>query len=96
MTNEKPKKLYGKKRVRKEFHVGQRVVLIKSRWKGFLGKWKSRNSAPFIVNKVFVGGVVELCDPREMYTFVVRENKLRSYGKSENASEKVYLMLVDP
>lgn len=96
MVKGKPKKLYRKNMVRNVFQIGHEVVLYKYHWKGFLCKCKSRKSGPFIVNQVFIGGAVELSDPKYACTFVVKGEKLRSYGESENTSEKVCLMLVEP
>lgn len=93
MLKEKPKNLYGNKMVRKKLQVGHGVVLYKSQWKGLLGKWKYINFGPFIMSEVFAGGAVELINPRDACIFVVKGEKLRSYGGSENASEKVSLML---
>lgn len=51
---------HGKKLVRKEFQVLQKVLLYKSCLKWLIGKWKSRWSGPFIVNKVFANGAIEV------------------------------------
>lgn len=71
-------------------------MFYKCRWKGVLGKWKTRTSSPFIVREVFASGVVQIINPREGHTFIEKEEKLRSYEGSENALEKVSLMLVEP
>lgn len=96
MMKERMKNLNEKKLVRKEFQVGQKVLLYKSRWKRLLGKWKAGKFGPFIVNKVLAYGVVEIKDPGDSRTCIVKGNKLRTYVGSENASEKFSLILSDP
>lgn len=54
---------YSKNRVRKEFQVEQKVILYKSRLKRLIGKLKTGGSSPFIINKVFAGGAIELNNP---------------------------------
>lgn len=71
-------------------------MLYKSRWKGLLGMWEARTYGTFIVNGFFTGGTVELIDPSDTCTFVVKGRKLMSYERSEKTSEKVSLMLADP
>lgn len=58
--------------------MGHEVALYKSHCKGLLSKWKFRSFGPFIVNKVFVGGALELTDPEDAHTFVVKGNKLNT------------------
>lgn len=61
-----------------------------------LGKKKTRSSGSFIMNKVFAGGTVKLTDIGNAQTFILKGSKLKTYGESKNASEKVSLMLVEP
>ncbi|KAI5418878.1 hypothetical protein KIW84_043191 [Lathyrus oleraceus] len=42
------------------------------------------------------GVAVEIIDPGDAHIFVVKGEKLRTYGGSKNASGKVSLMLVGP
>ena len=46
---EKSKRLYDQKILRREFKVGEQVLLYNSRLKLFLGKLKSRWSGPYTV-----------------------------------------------
>lgn len=48
------------------------------------------------MNEVFASRAVEVIDPRDACTFVVKREKLRSHGGQENASEKFSLMFVEP
>ena len=57
---DKTKKWYDQKIMRKEFKVGERVLLYNSRLKLFLGKLNSRWSGPYIVVAVTPFGAVTL------------------------------------
>ncbi|GKE79263.1 reverse transcriptase domain-containing protein, partial [Tanacetum coccineum] len=57
---EKTKKIHDAKIKKREFHVGDRVLLFNSRLKIFSGKLKSRWFGPFMVAEVFPYGTVEL------------------------------------
>ncbi|KAI4387228.1 hypothetical protein MLD38_005073 [Melastoma candidum] len=57
---EKTKLWHDKKILNKEFQKGQQVLLYNSRLELFPGKFKSRWSGPFVVNRVLPFGAVEL------------------------------------
>ncbi|KAI3445323.1 hypothetical protein Pfo_001988 [Paulownia fortunei] len=57
---EKTKQWHDKMILRREFQPEQLVLLFNSRLKLFLRKLKSRLSGPFIVNKTFLFGAIEL------------------------------------
>ncbi|GJV18174.1 hypothetical protein Tco_1363497 [Tanacetum coccineum] len=57
---EKTKKIHDVKIKKRDFHVGDRVLLFNSRLKIFLGKLKSRWTRPFTVTQVFPYGTIEL------------------------------------
>ena len=75
---EKMKAWHDKHITRKEFEVGQRVLLFNSRLKLFPGKLKSRWSGPFTVTQVFPHGVAEIMHP-EKGTFKVSTQRLKPY-----------------
>ena len=57
---DKTKSLHDQMVARKEFHVGDKVLLYHSRLKLFPGKLCSRWIGPFVVSYVFPYGVVEI------------------------------------
>ncbi|GJX76685.1 hypothetical protein Tco_0323496 [Tanacetum coccineum] len=57
---ENTKKIHDAKIKNQEFHIGDRVLLFKSRLKILSGKLKSRWSGPFTVAEVFPYGTIEL------------------------------------
>ncbi|WCJ19866.1 hypothetical protein M5689_002140 [Euphorbia peplus] len=60
---EKPKLCHGKKTKVSRFYEGQQVLLHDSRMKLFPVEVKSRWSGPFVVNKLFTHGKVEIVRP---------------------------------
>ncbi|XP_058747216.1 uncharacterized protein LOC131620231 [Vicia villosa] len=67
--NERTKRYHDKNLVKKEFQVLHKVLLYNSRLNLFQGKLKSRWYGPFIVNKVFTNGAIEIKDPRDLQIF---------------------------
>ena len=57
---EKTKILHDRMIIRKEFNVGDKVLLYHSHLKLFPGKLRSRRIGPFVVSNIFPYGVVEI------------------------------------
>ncbi|XP_074288008.1 uncharacterized protein LOC141613165 [Silene latifolia] len=74
---EKTKKFHDKKILRREFEVGELVLLFNSRFKLFAGKLKSKWSGPFTVVRVFPHGAVEISDGD--HSFKVNGQRLKQY-----------------
>lgn len=64
---------------KKELNEGQLVLLFNSRLKLFPRKLKSRWSEPFMIQKVFPHGAVELRNPANGDTFKVNGQRVKSY-----------------
>ncbi|XP_073137679.1 uncharacterized protein [Henckelia pumila] len=79
---EQTKKWHEKNILLREFETGQKVLLFNSRLKLFLGKLKSRWSGPFLVEKVYPHGAIELrcTDGR---TFKVNGQRVKHYFGNE-------------
>ena len=81
------------KNIRKrEFKVGQKVLLYNSRLRLFPGKLRSRWSGPFTVTNVYPWGTIEVTHP-EKRTFKVNGQRLKNYIDGEFDQEKVELLL---
>ena len=89
---EKTKAWHDKHITRKEFMVGQQVLLFNSRLKLFPGKLKSRWSGPFTVTKVFSHGGAEVSHP-EKGTFTVATQRLKPYYGGEFLADKQVIPL---
>ena len=89
---EKTKSWHDKHITKKEFTVGQEVLLFNSRLKLFPGKLKSRWSGPFTVTKVFLHGGAEVTHPKKG-TFIVTTQRLKQYYGGEFPTDKQIIPL---
>jgi len=83
---ERTKVQHDKMIVRKEFQVGQKVLLFNSRLKWFSGKFKSKWSGPFVITQVFPSGAVEIMG-RE-HPFMVNGHRLKHYWDGFDSSSQ--------
>jgi len=82
---------------RKIFVSGQKVLLYNSRLHLFPGKLKTRWSGPYIVQKVYPHGAIEVFDPKNGNTFTVNGQRLKPFFTTEFESQDVHeLGLCDP
>ena len=72
----------------KTFESGQQVLLYNSRLRLFPGKLKSRWTGPFIINRVFENGAVELLN-RDNQPFKVNGQRIKHYFEGEMITEGV-------
>ncbi|XP_031260929.1 uncharacterized protein LOC116119124 [Pistacia vera] len=76
---EKKEALHDKMISRKEFKVGQKVLLYHSRFHLFLGKLRSRWIGPFVITNVFPHGVVEIQNLATSKVFKVNGHRLKTF-----------------
>ena len=90
---EKVKALHDKKLARKEFSVGQKVLLFNSRLKLMPGKLCSRWLGPFVVTNVFPYGAVEIKNEVTEKIFKVNGHRLKPFfeGFQKHTVEEVHL-----
>jgi len=86
---EKTKQYHDKMIVRKEFSIGQKVLLFNSRLKLMPGKLRSRWIGPFIVTNVFPYGVVEIQSDSTNKSFKVNGYRLKHFHESPALEETV-------
>jgi hypothetical protein len=93
----KTKVFHDKHIMRKNFTVGQQVLLYNSRLHLFPGKLRSRWTGPYIVRVVFPHGAVEVEDPKDGNIFKVNGQRLKPFLdlKDSLVSEEV-MTLHDP
>ncbi|XP_049399734.1 uncharacterized protein LOC125863769 [Solanum stenotomum] len=75
---ENMKKWHDSRILKKEFRVGDWVLLCNSRLRLFLGKLKSKWSGPFRVTRVFTNGSIEV-EGKEGPAFKVNGQRLKLY-----------------
>ncbi|KAL5571659.1 hypothetical protein UlMin_021256 [Ulmus minor] len=92
---DKTKAWHDKHILRRNFEVGQKVLLYNSRLRLFPGKLRSRWSGPFLVTKVFPYGAVEISHETKG-TFKVNGQRLKHYFDGEFNKQKDSLQLQQP
>ena len=92
---ERTKRWHDKRIVERTFEVGQLVLLFNSRLKLFPGKLKSRWSGPFIIEKVFPYGDVEITDPTTQTSFKVNGQRLKHYWGGDVDRQRCAVNLID-
>jgi hypothetical protein len=75
----KVKDFHDKHIQRKNFEVGQKVLLYNSKLHLFPGKLHSRWIGPYIVHKVFPHGAVEVMNPANEHIFKVNGQRLKPF-----------------
>ncbi|CAL1359155.1 unnamed protein product [Linum trigynum] len=82
---EKTKRWHDQHIVRREFNMGDKVLLFNSRLCLFPGKLKSRWSGPFTVTKVFPHGAIEILGDNGV--FKVNGQRLKQYTEGASLLE---------
>ena len=93
---DKTKKLHDKLLVKKTIVAGQKVLLFNSRLRLFPGKLKSRWCGPYVVNKVYPSGMVELQDYMTERVFKVNGHRVKPYSDTRENLSELDLTLRDP
>ncbi|RDX98243.1 hypothetical protein CR513_18852, partial [Mucuna pruriens] len=76
---EKVKHFHDSRILRKEFKIGQKVLLFRSRLRLIASKLRSKWDEPFIVTNIFPYGVVEVRDEANNHMFKVNRHQLKPY-----------------
>ncbi|KAI3467932.1 hypothetical protein Pfo_024595 [Paulownia fortunei] len=76
---EKTKAFHDRMISRKDFVIGQKVLLFHSHLKLFLGKLRSRWVGPFIISNIFPHGAVEIRSLKTDKIFKVNGHRLKPY-----------------
>jgi hypothetical protein len=79
LYKERTKAYHDKQLVRKEFRVGQNVLIYKSQLRLFPGKLKSQWFGPCVVTKVFPHGALEVHSSENNQTFTVNGHRIKPY-----------------
>lgn len=93
---EKTKLFHDKMISRKQFEVGQKVLLYNSRLKLMPGKLRSRWIGPFVVTKVFSYGAVEIKSLDTDKVFKVNGHRLKLFHEDVDVSNAIDIVLEMP
>ena len=89
------KKWYDKQILKREFALGQQVLLFNSRLKLFLGKLRSRWTGPYTIDKVSSFGAIDLKD-KTRHIFRVNGQRLKHYYGEQVERNSAFIPLGDP
>ncbi|RDY08169.1 hypothetical protein CR513_07632, partial [Mucuna pruriens] len=91
-------RIYKQKILRKEFRVGQKVLLFNSRLKLIVGKLRSRWDEPFVITNVLPYGAIELKDKHTNNTFQVNGHQIKLFheGPTPTAGDLETISLMEP
>ncbi|RDX78214.1 putative mitochondrial protein, partial [Mucuna pruriens] len=76
---QKVKQFHDQPILRKEFQVGQKVLLFNSRLKLIVGKLRSRWDGPFVITNVFPYDAIKLKDEHTNNTFQVNRHQIKLF-----------------
>ncbi|RDX74717.1 hypothetical protein CR513_45491, partial [Mucuna pruriens] len=95
---QKVKNFHDQKILRKDFHVGQKVLLFNSRLKLITGKLHSRWDGPFVITNIFPNGSVQVQDEQSGNTFQVNGHQIKPFheGPAPLTYDTKIISLMEP
>ncbi|RDX91296.1 hypothetical protein CR513_26744, partial [Mucuna pruriens] len=72
-------RIYKQKILRKDFHIGQKVLLFNSRLKLIAGKLRSKWDGHFVITNIFPHGAIQLKNEHTNNTFQVNGHQLKPF-----------------
>lgn len=96
LYKERTKYLHDKLLLRKQFFIGQKVLLFNSRLKFMPGKLRSRWIGPFVVVNIFPNGVIEIQSLETNKIFKVNGHRLKPYIDDFDGTNVKEMQLVNP
>ena len=79
LFKEKVKRWHDKRILKREFNIGDKVLLYRSRLKFFVGKLISKWEGPFVVEEVYRSGAIKINNFQGTNPQVVNGQRLKHY-----------------
>jgi hypothetical protein len=79
---------------KREFHVGEKVLLYRSRLRFFAGKFLSKWEGPFIIEEVYRSGAIKIASLKDNTTQVVNGQRLKYYISGDSYNEDIDIIQV--
>jgi hypothetical protein len=89
LFKEKVKQWHDRRILKREFHVGEKVLLYRSRLRFFVGKLLSKWEGPFIIEEVYRSGAIKIASLKDNTTQVVNGQRLKHYIARDSYNEDV-------
>jgi hypothetical protein len=89
LFKEKVKQWHDKRILKREFHVGEKVLLYRSRPRFFAGKLLSKWEGPYVIVEVYHSGAIKIASLKDDTTQVVNGQRLKHYIAGDSYNEDV-------
>jgi hypothetical protein len=89
LFKEKVKQWHDKRILKRGFHVGEKVLLYRSRLKFFAGKLLSRWEGPCVIEEVYCSGAIKIASLKDNTMQVVNGQRLKHYIAGDSYNEDV-------
>src|SRR5215216_4233460 len=97
LFKEKVKIWHDRRIIKREFHVGEKVLLYRSHLRFFAGKLLSKWEGTFVIEEVYRLGAIKISSLRDNTTQVVNGQRLKHYISGDAYSEDVdIIQMVTP
>jgi hypothetical protein len=94
---EKVKQWHDRRIIKREFHVGEKVLLYRSRLRFFAGKLLLKWEGHFIIEEVYRLGAIKIASLKDNTTQVVNGQRLKHYISGDSYNEDIdIIQLVTP
>jgi hypothetical protein len=97
LFKEKVKQWHDKRILKREFHVGEKFLLYRSRLRFFAGKLLSKWEGPYVIVEVYRSGAIKIASLKNDTTQVVNGQRLKHYIARDSYNEDVdVIQIVSP
>jgi hypothetical protein len=97
LFKEKVKQWHDKRILKREFHVGEKVLLYRSRLRFFAGKLLSKWEGPYVIEEVYRSGAIKIASLKDDTTQVVNGQRVKHYIAGDSYNEDVdVIQMVSP
>jgi hypothetical protein len=89
LFKEKVKQWHDKRILKREFHVGEKVLLYRSHLRFFAEKLLSKWEGPYVIEEVYRSGAIKIASLKDDTTQVVNGQRLKHYIAGDSYNEDV-------
>jgi hypothetical protein len=89
LFKKKVKQWHDKRILKREFHVGEKVLLYRSRLRFFAGKLLSKWKGPYVIVEVYRSGVIKIASLKDDTTQVVHGQRLKYFIARDSYNKDV-------
>jgi hypothetical protein len=94
LFKEKVKKWHDRRILKREFHVGEKVLLYRSCLRFFAAKLLSKWEGPFVIEEVYRSGAIKIASLKDNTTQVVNGQRLKHYISEDSYNEDINIIQV--